>query len=612
MGSVSTKEVAPDEVTPTVKMWVIKVSDFLKMDIPMPSHEECLDTGLIHRWQKSFFCIFVSHQWLGKHHPDPKGKQFRILQQALRKILDGSTSVSRDIASEFYGDTKRFTDEDRGRLQDAYLWLDWLSVPQEPVKLSQLSPMSRTADEMDPAVRELRTTHRAVLKKRGSLTTQDVHILSIPAFVQQSDVFLALTPALHHEDTGLPVNYVSWFDRGWCRMEMWCKMLSEKASSATMPMIVVSAPDRVMLETPLHWIDRPPHEGNLTFEADFDVIFSVMQHMLDQRLKFLAGQGRCDSYHYLLARYEAILGLPAPERSLEEFCSHFSLGSVESATRSARNIGPMACAVASGDAAMIYALADLGVSPNWHLKPVLDVRIMSSLSLIHLAVDVSWRKPKVLEALLEVKADPNTCDDVGYPLLGFCRTTRDVELLVSHRADVNRRNPPSNQLAISVACEYCAPPAVVAKLLECGSPVNPPPVGGLGCPHPLSFLSMWASANPNCLEVARVLLNARADLNQQCLASGHWRALEFASRAYLQFTESSSMLVNYFAEWSTTPLGMACMFGSEELVSYFLEAGADPDIRNLRGHTPIQLASTQRIVEVIQKHQSEMASTFSI
>lgn len=612
MGSAcSSTEVSTPEM-PTVKMWVIKVTDFLKMDIPMPSHERCLEAGLLHRWEKTFFCIFVSHQWLGTRHPDPKGKQFQILQNALRKILDGTSTVSRDIASEFYGDTKRFTDEDRSRLQNAYLWLDWLSVPQAPVKISQVFDRAQT-DDLDPAVRSLRTTHRVVLEKRGSLTTQDVHILSIPTFVQQSDVFLALVPTLQHEDTGFPVNFVSWFDRGWCRMEMWCKMLSEKASSASMPMIVVSGPDRIMLETPLHWIDRPPHEGNVTFEADLDVIFSVMQHLLDQRLKFLAGQGRSDSYDYLLARYEAVLGLPVHERSLEDFCVHFGFGSVESARKSTRNIGPMACAVASGDASMIHALAEVGVSPNLHLKPVLDVRIMSSLSIIHLAVDVSWRQPRVLEALLAVKADPNTHDDLGYPVLGFCRTTRDVELLVRHRADVNRRNYPSNQLAISVACEYCAPPQVVSKLLECGSLVNPVGGGcGLGCAHPLSFLSMWASANRHCLEVAQVLLHARADLNQQCVASGRWRALELASRAYLRFSASSSMLVQYYAEWSTTPLGMACFSGSEDLVSFFLEAGADPDIPNLRGHTPIHLASTQRIVEMIEKHQSETASTFSI
>ena len=96
--------------------------------------------------------------------------------------------MSRDIASEFYGDSLRWTENDRCRLQDAYMWLDWVSVPQAPMKVSQLSN-SEGFEEMSPAVRALQTTHRVVLEKRGSLTTQDVHILSIPSFVQQSDVF---------------------------------------------------------------------------------------------------------------------------------------------------------------------------------------------------------------------------------------------------------------------------------------------------------------------------------------------------------------------------------------------------------------------------------------
>lgn len=570
-------------------MWVIKVSDFLDMDFPLPQHEECLAAGLLHRANKSVWCIFVSHQWLGKRHPDPGGHQFKVLQDALRNVIAGTTKVSRDIASEFYGDSHSMSDEDRGRLRNAYLWLDWLSVPQHRVAVDQVSDLP---DSM--------LSHRAVLEKRGRLTTQDVHILSIPDYVQYSDVFLALTPVLPHNDTGERCNYCSWFERGWCRMEMWCKMLSEKASSASMPMIVVSAPDRVTLETPLHWTDRPPHEGRVTFEANRAVIFSIMKHLLQQRLKFLAMQNKKDSYYYLLAKYETMLGLPRCERSLSDFLVYFGFGSnLASAKKCNRNIGPMACAVISGDWAIIPKLHENGFSVNIHLKPMIDVRIMSSLTLVHLAVDVSWRQPKVLETLLKLKADPNSTDDVGYPVLGFCRTQRDVELLVASRADVNLRNAPSKQLAISVACEYCQPPEVISKLLACGSLIDPPDNGGLGCPHPLAFLSIWATANPDVLEVAQMLISARADVNQQCVASGYWRALEMASRAYLQVCDSSSTLVHYFAEWSTTPLGMACFFGSEELVDLLLTARADPHRRNRRGHTPIQLAQTQRVLEVI-------------
>ena len=30
---------------------------------------------------------FVSHQWVGKDHPDPESKQLRVLQDALQRIL---------------------------------------------------------------------------------------------------------------------------------------------------------------------------------------------------------------------------------------------------------------------------------------------------------------------------------------------------------------------------------------------------------------------------------------------------------------------------------------------------------------------------------------------
>ena len=35
------------------------------MGSPLPPHEECLKAGLLHEVQMSFWCIFVSHQWMG-------------------------------------------------------------------------------------------------------------------------------------------------------------------------------------------------------------------------------------------------------------------------------------------------------------------------------------------------------------------------------------------------------------------------------------------------------------------------------------------------------------------------------------------------------------------
>ena len=51
------------------------------------------------------------------------------------------------------------------------------------------------------------------------------YILSIPSFVQACQVFVALVPPVLHHETHQVCNYSSWFTRGWCRTELWCKMM---------------------------------------------------------------------------------------------------------------------------------------------------------------------------------------------------------------------------------------------------------------------------------------------------------------------------------------------------------------------------------------------------
>ena len=54
---------------------------------------------------------------------------------------------------------------------------------------------------------------------------QEEFILSLPSFVQASQVFVALVPPQRHLDTGQICDYLSWITRGWCRTEMFCKMM---------------------------------------------------------------------------------------------------------------------------------------------------------------------------------------------------------------------------------------------------------------------------------------------------------------------------------------------------------------------------------------------------
>eukprot|EP00435_Cladocopium_sp_Y103_P025800 s297_g6.t1 len=52
--------------TVDASMWLVKLSDFMMMTGPPPPFEE---------WQPGFFVIFVSHEWLGRDHPDAEGHE---------------------------------------------------------------------------------------------------------------------------------------------------------------------------------------------------------------------------------------------------------------------------------------------------------------------------------------------------------------------------------------------------------------------------------------------------------------------------------------------------------------------------------------------------------
>ena len=245
------------------------------------------------------------------------------------------------------------------------------------------------------------------------------------------------------------------------------------------------------------------------------------------------------------------------------------------------------------------------------MKGLLEVGIPNGYTPIYLAVRYAWHCPAVLDALLEAKANANAVDVPGIPVLALCVTARDVVKLVEHRADVNKRSDYIKVPVLSLACNACAPIAVVSKLLEYGARVNPPAVGGFGTAHPFAHLALTAAVNPHCLEVARLLVGAKCDINQQCLASGLWHFVELVSRAYLRLDPGAMpsnrcrVLASVFAEWTTTPLGFACMFGSEQLVCFLLEARADSGIRNSRGHTAFQLAQGGNVLKVIEEHQKQ-------
>ena len=365
--------------------------------------------------------------------------------------------------------------------------------------------------------------------------------------------------------------------------------------------------NEVELANLIFMADRPPHEGDFTIESDRPVIFYVMGKALRAKLRTLRQQRAWDLYRFTLARYELLLGLPPRERDLTSFMQDFNFESLESA-KSIRGIGPLECAVLSSHVAMIPVLAHAGYDLTRVVHAQINIQtLQEGHSSLAFALELSWRTPEVASQLVKFRANPNVTDTFGLLPLGFCRTPEAVEMLVQHRADVNKSAGPLHLPPLSNCCIRCAPAGVVAKLLEYQAEIDTQKAAlrGVGAAQPLSALGVFSSVNPHALEVAQLPLDAKASIDSQCPGRGVFRLLELLSRARIRVAPcAGSRLVRFFAECSATPLGIACYFGGHEYVDFLLQAEADPNIKNNRGNTAFQLAHGENVLKVIDQFET--------
>ena len=111
-------------------LYVVKITDLLTMEMPAPSHTDLLNRGLLHSWQPGMFSIFLSHQWLGRLHPDPEGSQLNILRESLLKLTKGSVSVECNLPSMMHGQLPHWSADMAKRLENGFIFLDWFSIPE--------------------------------------------------------------------------------------------------------------------------------------------------------------------------------------------------------------------------------------------------------------------------------------------------------------------------------------------------------------------------------------------------------------------------------------------------------------------------------------------------
>ncbi|CAK9014663.1 ANK_REP_REGION domain-containing protein [Durusdinium trenchii] len=159
-----------------------------------------------------------------------------------------------------------------------------------------------------------------------------------------------------------------------------------------------------------------------------------------------------------------------------------------------------------------------------------------------------------------------------------------VRALVSAQADVNRQVSGLADMGFYPGIT----PLMVAAISEQSGPVT---LGaGFG---PLHAAGLFSRGNPEALDMARLLIMQRADVNvpaRPTMLFGLICGLS-QSRANLCGFDACPARTRFFASLpGLTPLGIAASVGSETLVNLLLEHRAEPEQPNGRGDVPRYLA----------------------
>ncbi|CAE7263863.1 unnamed protein product, partial [Symbiodinium microadriaticum] len=528
----------------------VKVSDFLEMHGPPEPHSTLKEKGLLHQWFEDMFVIFISHQWLSSAHPDPQGEQVRVLQRALRSMIDGSLHVAEDLVS--MSADMNLSSNMRQHIASGFIFFDWFAIPQITARQSGVN--------------------EEAIKSDAALAVQ-----SIPAYVELSNLFLAVVPELTHKDTAALVNYGTWLSRGWCRAELWCRLLSNKADTSV---IVVHSPAEAEFMFPLDWQHSTIVDGDFTVEADRATVVQLGETAVESKVGYLQFHGPLSHYRFYSALRPKLLCQKQVSRDVDEFLEYFQFDTLQEAAQDTSSMNAAMCAVLSGDAPILRRLAENRANMNFALHGLSDLGFYDTQTLLMAAVK-SRQDESLLRTLLSLRADVNGRARTTLPALYMCRSSEHVKLLVEHRAELPN-------YVLNGAVSFAGPDTVMTLLkLRCDPNSHDGTWYG-----PLHAVALLSRSNRHAVANAKLLLDHRADVNTRCTQDGwfYWECQWAQMRAAIYGFENCNMMTKERASViGVSPLGYAALVGHTQLIQLYLDHGAEC-YPNDRGDWPDDLA----------------------
>ncbi|CAE7549321.1 ANK2 [Symbiodinium microadriaticum] len=517
---------------------------------------------------------FVSHQWLDRYHPDPEFKQMRILQLALKRMLNSAGSVSLDFVTESLVQSARPLPMREFQLQTLYLWYDYFSCPQ----------LERQIEITD--------------------TLQQANaIMSIPAYIAKCRFFFALCPVLDCPSEGAVLGTATWSRRGWCRLERAARELSPNSTW----ILIQSETSIEVVGTALSLPSGSVGEGDLTITEDRQKLAPVMRQILVQKLNHCLRVGdlpgfrrhlNLQSVHLRGLEIEPVTGLlpscqaHGGDEVVAEFLHQNGLRRVGEADSA--GWWPLHYAALSGDAEVLRAL----------MQQLADVNRLTSKDepmlgfppwVSALTLAVFFRHHEAAQLLLKARARP---EGGGGLLLSvhaaaYSDSAEGVRLLCAAGARPLARNivgVSSLQIAASLGA-----PAALEELVTQGRP------GLLDLSRALVAATSFRDGSTGLVQR---LIALRADMDFQLNTARDYSTLGrllFAGKSLQHQLGTATVLTTtaYHMNGSTA-LMLAIRSGQFEAAAALIVAGARLDLCNCRNWTAVDFARGQSLPRFLQ------------
>lgn len=543
-------------------MYVVAVDLMLRFSDVRP-HEELLAEGLLTMFVEAMGqAIFVSHQWLSAKHPDPKGLQFRVLQDALRNILSGASKISIDVSTEIFFGRPAINSAAKMRSTPLFVWYDYFSCPQHP----------------------------------ESKKLREDAIQSIPEYIAKFEHFMVLTPPMNHVEQAEMLSRYSWSERGWCRAER----MARELSSEGLVILVQNSTQQTLLpqyESVLY----SPGKGHFTVESDREKIAVVTQKMVLKKLMGYLEQGDLHNYRFFLNQQPIRLdSLPAePLNNLvPDFRTEidpaddpkgFALatfmhqnGFLSITEYDKGGWSPLCFAAMNGDPVLVSALLEKKASPNDATKKSKILAHMPNQMTV-LCLATCFRNNEALSILLEARAEVNGRDARGDGALHWACVSDNAEgvriLLEAGHDPFMLAGPGASPWA--TACSTGSIRAAKELLYR---------VKGLELRHSFFWCLMFHGGSK---AMVNTLIDAGADIDERYYTDFTNPAMLLVLRMYSlkHYWSPSRLTLLAHYHFGATPLMFSVMNGHFEAAIVLVKAGARLDLRNARGKTACDLAT---------------------